>query len=849
MWKNILANKPPEGLRNLISSSEPRPLTPDQISSLVDNLPAPFNTDPEVISARRDSLISWMTEELRNKELSPDGLVLLQEEMNKIELRSRILPGAPVGRTIAETAGAGITQEQLDVFKMAGAKRSAPVTEILKSILENSPNIPNSSMTIYFENRYTTYADVVAMKSIFEATTLGDILHSSNEYNTAILERGIRDPWWYKTHELIYGKLLPASLHILRFYVSVKKMYLQGITPKMIRDMIQFQRPRSVVCVYSPLSEASKDNDWSCTIDVFPDSPDTAKNEILNRSNIAISGNPNTSLQVGERMFLENAARQLVNEVIKGIPDIFAISPKSYPTTDFIKTMTVEKNRENSIEQLEDGYSEWSIYLDKIMMKRTGVDLNRMLYLFGQNLIQDEGLRVVATINDPEVAIIVHCPDAEPGKEYIEGKTKIQTPTMVIDRVSKKVKSDIKEKQKLENSEISLDQSDLLQSIEYVYADTDGSNLQEVLAVDGVDRYLTITNVSSQILDLLGIEAARKNIDNFIYDTLKVTTSRSRQSSLSHMADVMTSTGVITGLNGPGVEARGGGVFTIGNVHKAFSVYQHHSFYEKTEKIEASTVAVMVGATPIIGSSLFKVRIDDPRVLEYEKSLKDKVIDISDMNSVMNKFETYHGMQVAKYLGTGEKNIGVGRRGVGAGMGTMETRERNVGGELEVVTEQETPILLIPGLDVSDSLKRIPELYNIQGVKYKKGVFIPTYLSETKIPLSVNEFSLKLATGKFLGLPEMLRGKLSGVGGKVEGKEVKLMRATENVYGTVIKRFGGEEFTAGDEVGQLEEVKLEDVEKIVNSRLMSNKNLDAREVKRRFREDSKKVTRMSEIIL
>lgn len=82
---------------------------------------------------------------------------------------------------------------------------------------------------------------------------------------------------------------------------------------------------------------------------------------------------------------------------------------------------------------------------------------------------------------------------------------------------------------------------------------TEGSNLGEVLGIDGIDKVRTTTNDIHEIEQVLGIEAARKSIINEIKNTLEGQGLSVDDRHIMLVADTMTSEGVVKSIGRHGI--------------------------------------------------------------------------------------------------------------------------------------------------------------------------------------------------------------------------------------------------------------------------------------------------------
>jgi len=85
---------------------------------------------------------------------------------------------------------------------------------------------------------------------------------------------------------------------------------------------------------------------------------------------------------------------------------------------------------------------------------------------------------------------------------------------------------------------------------------SEGSNLADVLEIEGVDRTRTMTNDIMAIYDVLGVEAARAAIINQAYDTLSEQGLQVDVRHLMLVADVMSADGSVKPIGRQGVSGQ-----------------------------------------------------------------------------------------------------------------------------------------------------------------------------------------------------------------------------------------------------------------------------------------------------
>jgi len=136
---------------------------------------------------------------------------------------------------------------------------------------------------------------------------------------------------------------------------------------------------------------------------------------------------------------------------------------------------------------------------------------------------------------------------------------------------------------------------------------TDGSNLREVLRVEGIDPYRTITNDIFQIYEVLGIEAARTAIINEIMSTLN---SSGLDVDIRHImltASLMTHTGKIRQIGRHGVSGEKKSVLARAAFERTVPVLVEGAIKGSLDELKGMTERVLVGEEIPIGTGVVEL--------------------------------------------------------------------------------------------------------------------------------------------------------------------------------------------------------------------------------------------------
>ncbi|XP_027345912.1 DNA-directed RNA polymerase III subunit 1 [Abrus precatorius] len=144
----------------------------------------------------------------------------------------------------------------------------------------------------------------------------------------------------------------------------------------------------------------------------------------------------------------------------------------------------------------------------------------------------------------------------------------------------------------------------------------EGTGLQDVMGVEGVDGRKTVSNHIHEVRDVLGIEAARKCIVDEINFTMG---SHGMSIDIRHMmllADVMTGRGQVFGINRFGISKMGKSVLMLASFERTADILFQASVHGKDDLIEGVSESIIMGIPIRIGTGMIKVkqRLDPPEL-------------------------------------------------------------------------------------------------------------------------------------------------------------------------------------------------------------------------------------------
>ena len=142
-------------------NDEPRLLTEQEITHIVQHLPIPHAADATAAETARAGIIQWLIKELKGVEIAPSGIPDLIRMMVYQHNKSLITPGTPVGILAAEAIGATTTQmtlnsvaphERILIQDYSGNPHLVKIGEWINSVIAD-----NSSQVQHIPENRTQY--------------------------------------------------------------------------------------------------------------------------------------------------------------------------------------------------------------------------------------------------------------------------------------------------------------------------------------------------------------------------------------------------------------------------------------------------------------------------------------------------------------------------------------------------------------------------------------------------------------------------------------------------------------------------------------------------------------------
>jgi hypothetical protein len=648
----------------------PRKLIEAEIQYIVDHFPTPPSADAKASEIIREGIVLWIVSALRETELCPSAIPELIKEIIYQHTKSLITPGTPVGITAAEAVGAQTTQMALNTFHTSGSAKSAGAgIEAMRDIIFARKTPHNESCTIYFTNKAMTFADVLNSRSYIVGSMVSDFIKN---YDIDTPEN-LGSRWWHGVAPLLLGKEIPQSTLVMRLFLNIEEMFKHRVSIAKLAEVLEREVPSSVLCLYGPIEDGiidlyPKPELITATLRdrigserpavpanlaeltyletivqaefktirvkgiagikrlyplVFPVWSIVAhQRKTVPEDALGLQPTPgmwtlfyDASIMKMRGLTPENLAALCSNAgltIIGGAPDRLIVELP----LDRFRTPSNEV-----IQIINDKNYVWvpePTFLVSVFYKPYYGDESRPDIITTEDK-KYERIRSPLVIGDrvyEEVTPNVKITELNPG-DYVnykvkEEKTRIheETKRQTEDRLTRTKNLPEAQKRLILNKPIYIAPTPLIESSEFVIAETEGANLKDLLALPGIDKERTTCNNMYTIANTLGIEATRNFLVRALIDVISNNGSYVHPANLMFIAEFITSRGEPYGATYTGIARQPGGHLSLATLERAGTVLTQSALHGRKEDIRNVSASVAVGARMALGSGSFDIGQD-----------------------------------------------------------------------------------------------------------------------------------------------------------------------------------------------------------------------------------------------
>ncbi|SOB74454.1 DNA-directed RNA polymerase RPB1 [Cedratvirus lausannensis] len=545
----------------------PRKLTFEEIEDIV----SVIGSDSEVsVRSPVQDITDTVNEAIRKKlrddlskiNITPLGIPDLKEATRHYFIRSKAVPGTPVGYQVSESIGGPTTQMSLNAFHTAGSgSDSSQGIERIQQLIDltKKPKVI-VTQTHFHEHLDYEMAYTKIRREILDVS-VGSLVE---EYDIENIEFITQDrPWWYDLYEEIYSEI-PEIDYILRLNLNVKNMVAFGVTMEEVAEAIERGNASTIKAVFSPLNIG--------IVDIYP-----IRETLIDR----LQGEGQGSL------YMENAANIFLNSIvvdklddlhIKGIPGAKKAFPQSTPVLNILEEEFPYPEEKNV----------WVLRLSRRRMFISGVTKDKLVNLI--SLIPS--LQVVEVEDEQPDYIIVY---SEEGKPW---------------DVIKKTLAD-------KNTA-----SRIINASQYYFIEIQGGKYVDILSLDDVRPELTVSNNIHDIYEVLGVEAARKFYIREFYNLFVLQDLYVFAGHLELMADFVTNMGILSAINTTGIGRQAIGSLAKATYRKPMDILYRAGSAGEVNDIRSVSASVLLGQRPRIGTGYVDLLPDKRREEELLSTLR-----------------------------------------------------------------------------------------------------------------------------------------------------------------------------------------------------------------------------------
>ena len=145
--------------------------------------------------------------------------------------------------------------------------------------------------------------------------------------------------------------------------------------------------------------------------------------------------------------------------------------------------------------------------------------------------------------------------------------------------------------------------------------ETDGTNLQDILISEYVDKTETISNDIIEIYEVLGIEAARNKLIEEITGVVEYEGSYINSRHIELLCDVMTSTGILLSINRQGINRGDSGPLAKCSFEDTTDQLIKSSLFGEMDKLLGVSSNIMMGQKIKAGTNSCELLFDEEKFI------------------------------------------------------------------------------------------------------------------------------------------------------------------------------------------------------------------------------------------
>lgn len=567
--------------------SKPRFLTKEEIKDILNSFPLPAGLLPIQQEYALKQIKQVYKSELKKIEIVPEGLNSLRDQLVSLFQKSVIKPGESVGIWSAASQSRLIFQSTLDAFHkagQAGGKGAATALQRLTELYKFQKNPKNDACDVHFEEKMTYEKIFLEKRPELISVSIDDLMKRSGleyeiEYtNVFFIDEQLPD--WYHIYCEIYDLPLPEivkDVKFLRLKFKPEILLEYKVTMFDIFETINNHFPRLFVCYFS-----SEDRGIFDIWPILQSIEECVPNDVKNMNLRMIADKTDITLETAIfTCFHDVLIPKLDSFIIKGIKGIKDLTP-------------VEKNIWQIIQGDVPRFKNRAVNIQKLYINRnfivSGILWSEVIFMF-----KEFGIKILDHKEDEW--IILESPDKK--KSIFE----VMNEKITLEQSTNKKFEDenkIKNKKFVKNY---AGPGTLTYAYKHFYAETDGTNLQEILSKPGVSTKGTISNNPTEVSKVFGIDAAATVLMKEIFSVLKFspTSTPINYRHIKLISDFTIFYGILLPHDSRGVSLQNRNTLSIASFEKQFDTIYNAGLMGKKELLNDVSSGIMVNKKLKIG--------------------------------------------------------------------------------------------------------------------------------------------------------------------------------------------------------------------------------------------------------
>lgn len=175
---------------------------------------------------------------------------------------------------------------------------------------------------------------------------------------------------------------------------------------------------------------------------------------------------------------------------------------------------------------------------------------------------------------------------------------------------------------------------------------TEGSNLYNLFANPLIDKTRSMSNDMWEIYEIFGIEAARQFLIEEYMDIVSSDGTFVNASNVELLVDIMVYTGTIISISRYGQKKVGCGPMAKASFEESLENFLKAGVNGEKESANGVSASIMLGKMPNIGTGVFDLLVDVPKLLEM--NMKEETVEKEIKEVKEEKKEIKHKISVEK---------------------------------------------------------------------------------------------------------------------------------------------------------------------------------------------------------